>query len=155
MPHLNGQLDNYLLASMRKMQKGRLPTEVQNHVPAALSESELAAIAQYYQGVKATRPVQVTDPEKVARGEPLAYVEEMDGRNMAIAAIPTRGDGGKVTGAVVDVVDAPSTATLRCVLSHASSCALLVSRGRPSSARRARRSSGSTGTGTGSSRAAR
>jgi len=69
MPHLNGQLDNYLLASMKKMQKGRLPTEVQNHVPAALSESELAAIAQYYQAVKATRPVQETDPEKVARGE--------------------------------------------------------------------------------------
>lgn len=69
MPHLNGQLDNYLLASMRKLQKGRLPTEVQNHVPASLSESELAAIAQYYQAVKATRPVQETDPEKVARGE--------------------------------------------------------------------------------------
>lgn len=69
MPHLNGQLDNYLLASMRKLQKGRLPTEVQNHVPATLSESELAAIAQYYHAVKATRPTQETDPEKVARGE--------------------------------------------------------------------------------------
>lgn len=69
MPHLNGQLDNYLLSLMQRMQKGRLPTEVQNHVPVALSESELAAIAHYYQSVKATRPVQETDPEKVARGE--------------------------------------------------------------------------------------
>lgn len=69
MPHLNGQLDNYLLASMKKMQKSRLPTEVVNHVPGALPESELAAIAAYYQAVKATRPVQQTDPDKVARGE--------------------------------------------------------------------------------------
>lgn len=68
-PHLNGQLDNYLLSSMGRMQKGRLPTEVQNHVPASLPESELAAIAQYYHAVKATRPVQETDTEKVARGE--------------------------------------------------------------------------------------
>ncbi len=69
MPHLNGQLDSYLLASMKRLQKGKLPTEVANHVPAALPESELAAIARYYQAVKATRPVQETDPEKVARGE--------------------------------------------------------------------------------------
>lgn len=69
MPHLNGQLDNYLIASMKKMQKGRLLTEVPNHVPTALAENELAAIAQYYQAIKATRPAQETDPDKVARGE--------------------------------------------------------------------------------------
>lgn len=69
MPHLNGQLDNYLVASMKKMQKGRLPTEVANHVPASLTESELATVARYYQAVKATRPTQETDPDKVARGE--------------------------------------------------------------------------------------
>ena len=69
MPHLNGQLDSYLVASMKKMQKGRLPTEVANHVPASLTESDLAAIARYYQAAKATRPSQETDPDKVARGE--------------------------------------------------------------------------------------
>lgn len=69
MPHLNGQLESYLIASMNKMQKGRLPTEVANHVPASLTESELAAVARYYQAVKATRPTQETDPDKVARGE--------------------------------------------------------------------------------------
>lgn len=69
MPHLNGQLDSYLLASMKKLQKGRLPTEVANHVSESLPESELAAIAHYYQAIKATRPIQEADPEKVARGE--------------------------------------------------------------------------------------
>lgn len=69
MPHLNGQLDSYLLAQMKKMQKGRLPTAVENHVPASLTESELATIAQYYQAIKATRPAQETDPNKVTQGE--------------------------------------------------------------------------------------
>jgi cytochrome c553 len=69
MPHLNGQLDNYLIASMKKMQKGRLPTDVQHHVPVTLAENELVAIAQYYQAIKVTRPNQETDPDKVARGE--------------------------------------------------------------------------------------
>lgn len=69
MPHLNGQLVGYLMISMGKIQKGRLPTEVANHVSPSLTENELAAIAQHYHGSKAVRPVQETDPEKVSRGE--------------------------------------------------------------------------------------
>ena len=68
-PHLDGQLDSYLVDVLGKLQKGRLPTDVPNHIPANLTTDDLAAIAGFYAASKATRPKQETDAEKVARGE--------------------------------------------------------------------------------------
>lgn len=69
MPHLNGQLDSYLVDMMLKFQKGRLPTAVQNHVPAEFGAAELQAIATVYRASKAVRPQQEVDPAKIAQGE--------------------------------------------------------------------------------------
>ncbi len=68
-PHLDGQLASYLLDALDKHQKGKLPTEVPDHVPARLSLPELTAIAEFYAGSKASRPKQEADGQKVARGE--------------------------------------------------------------------------------------
>jgi cytochrome c553 len=69
MPHLDGQLEQYLVEAMTKFQKGRLPTEVPNHIPNALIASDLETIARHYAANKAQRPAQQVDPDKVARGE--------------------------------------------------------------------------------------
>jgi cytochrome c553 len=68
-PHLNGQDDGYLSDSMIKLQKGRLPTSISDHIPAALGSNELEIVADYFAKIKTTRPKSVTDPEKVALGE--------------------------------------------------------------------------------------
>lgn len=69
LPHLNGQLETYLADAIGKLQKGRLPTTVANHIPAELSSSDLAAIAGHYAGIRAIRPKQEVDPARLARGE--------------------------------------------------------------------------------------
>lgn len=68
-PHLNGQLDTYLVEIMKKLQNGRLPTAVPNHIPAEFGVPELQAVASLYMASKAVRPKQETDPAKVAKGE--------------------------------------------------------------------------------------
>lgn len=68
-PHLNGQHASYLVEAMLKIQRGRLPTGVVDHIPATLGASEIEQIAEFYATSKATRPVQETNAEKVARGE--------------------------------------------------------------------------------------
>lgn len=67
-PHLNGQHAGYLGEAMRKLQRGRLPTAVADHVPATLAAADLERLAEFYAGSKAQRPRQETDPEQVARG---------------------------------------------------------------------------------------
>lgn len=69
LPHLNGQLETYLADAIGKLQKGRLPTTVANHIPAELSSSDLAAIAGHYAGIRAIRPKQEVDLARLARGE--------------------------------------------------------------------------------------
>ena len=68
-PHLNAQHAGYLSEAMRKIQLGRRPTSVVDHVPATLGASEIEHIAEFYATSKATRPRQETDAEQVARGE--------------------------------------------------------------------------------------
>lgn len=69
LPHLNGQLDTYLADAIGKLQKGRLPTAVAAHVPAALSADDIAGIAGHYAGQRAPRPKQEVDAARLARGE--------------------------------------------------------------------------------------
>lgn len=68
-PHLNGQLDSYLIDVMQGYQQGKRLTSVPKHIPAELGRADLQAIAAHYMAVKAERPKQETDPAKVARGE--------------------------------------------------------------------------------------
>jgi cytochrome subunit of sulfide dehydrogenase len=68
-PHLNGQLETYLVDMMQKLQSGRLPTVVENHIPAEFAASELQAVAAVYTASKAVRPKQEVDPAKLAKGE--------------------------------------------------------------------------------------
>lgn len=69
MPHLDGQLEAYLVTTMSKFQKGRQPTDVPDHIPNVLGDRDLEAIARHYSASKVRRPVQQLDPDKVARGE--------------------------------------------------------------------------------------
>ena len=69
MPHLDGQLEKYLLDAMIKLQKGSLPTAVQNHIPKNLANGDIEVIAHHYAASKVSRPAQQVDPEKVAKGE--------------------------------------------------------------------------------------
>lgn len=68
-PHLNGQHAGYLGEAMLKLQRGRMPTGVAEHIPATLAAADLERLAEFYAGSKGVRPRQETDPEKVARGE--------------------------------------------------------------------------------------
>lgn len=69
LPHLNGQIETYLIDAGVKLQKGRLPTGVAAHVPADLSRDDIAGIAGHYANQRASRPKQEIDPAKLARGE--------------------------------------------------------------------------------------
>jgi cytochrome c553 len=69
MPHLNGQQDTYLIDVITRFQRGRLLTEVPDHVPKTLDADQIDQIARHYAAIKAVRPKQETDPEQVARGE--------------------------------------------------------------------------------------
>jgi len=69
LPHLNGQLENYLIDSMLKFQKGTRPTEVPNHIPKTLERGSIELVAKHYAASKAVRPKQEVDPDKLARGE--------------------------------------------------------------------------------------
>lgn len=68
-PHLNGQHAGYLGEAMLKIQRGRTPTGVAEHIPATLAAADLERLAEFYAGSKGVRPRPETDPEKVARGE--------------------------------------------------------------------------------------
>lgn len=68
-PHLNGQLETYLVDMMQKLQNGRLPTVVANHIPAEFGGPELQAVASLYTASRAVRPKQEVDPVKSAKGE--------------------------------------------------------------------------------------
>jgi len=69
MPHLDGQLEQYLVDTMTKFQKGSLPTEVPNHIAKNLAKGDIQVIAHHYATSKASRPPQQVDPDKVAKGE--------------------------------------------------------------------------------------
>lgn len=68
-PHLNGQDVDYLNDALIKLQKGKQPTQITDHIPVSLNAAQLGEIATHYAKIRATRPQQETNPEMVARGE--------------------------------------------------------------------------------------
>ena len=68
-PHLNGQLDTYLEEEIAALAKGGRVSAIANHVPPVWTGPEIAAVAKFYAASKAPRPVQVTDPQLVAKGQ--------------------------------------------------------------------------------------
>lgn len=68
-PHLNGQLVTYLEEDIAALAKGGRVSTIPNHVPATWTGPEIAAVAKFYAASKATRTVQVTDPQSVAKGQ--------------------------------------------------------------------------------------
>lgn len=68
-PHLNGQIESYLVDSLVALKEGSRPTTVSAHNNAALTEKEIAATAKAYAAQNAVqRPVQFVDPARVALG---------------------------------------------------------------------------------------
>ena len=67
-PHLNAQLPGYLEEDIAALAKGGRVSNIPNHVPSTWTGPEIAAVAKFYAASKAPRPVQVTDPELVAKG---------------------------------------------------------------------------------------
>jgi cytochrome c553 len=68
-PHLNGQQAGYLIDSMEGFKSKKRPTAVPEHQAATLKPEDIRAAAEFYSASKATRPVQATNPDKVAKGE--------------------------------------------------------------------------------------
>lgn len=67
-PHINGQISDYLAQEISALSTGERKSAVANHVPATWSGKEITAVAKFYAASKAVRPVQPTDPVKVAQG---------------------------------------------------------------------------------------
>ena len=68
-PHLNSQLAGYLEEDISGLANSSRATGVPNHVPKTWTGPEIAAVAKFYSLSKAARPVQVTDPAAVSKGE--------------------------------------------------------------------------------------
>jgi sulfide dehydrogenase cytochrome subunit len=70
-PHLNGQLADYLQQEISMLGTGERKSDVADHVPKAWNAKDILAVAKYYATSKAERPKQATDAAKIALGEPL------------------------------------------------------------------------------------
>lgn len=68
-PHLNGQLANYLVDDLSALAEGRRSSAVPGHVPESWSIAEVRAVARYFEGQRAMRPPQPVSAGKVAEGE--------------------------------------------------------------------------------------
>lgn len=67
-PHLNSQMDTYLEEEIAALAKGGRVSAIPSHVPSSWTGPEIAAVARFYATSKATRPVQLTDPQLVDKG---------------------------------------------------------------------------------------
>lgn len=71
-PHLNGQMQTYIIDTMDAFKTGSRPSGVAEHTSVALEEKDLAATAKFYAAQKKIpRPEQATDPARVSAAEPL------------------------------------------------------------------------------------
>lgn len=95
-PHLNGQLKTYLAETMTRLQKGRRSTNVPQHVPAAMSPEAIDEAADFYAGIKARRPQQETNPDKVVRGNNLYLTRCAD----------CHADSGRIGGGEAPIMNA-------------------------------------------------
>ena len=68
-PHLNGQLAAYLEEDIAGLANGGRASSIPNHVPKSWTGPEIAAVAKFYAAGKGPRPVQVTDPQLVGKGQ--------------------------------------------------------------------------------------
>lgn len=68
-PTIGGQVDAYLVASMKAYREGARPSTVMERIAKAYSSREIAALAAYFSVQPFARPQQETDPDKVARGQ--------------------------------------------------------------------------------------
>jgi cytochrome subunit of sulfide dehydrogenase len=67
-PHLNGQVADYLEQEIGGLANGARKTGVPNHVVPTWGAKEISAISKFYAGIKAMRPKQDIDAQKVAKG---------------------------------------------------------------------------------------
>lgn len=78
-PHLNGQLLDYLELSIAQFKAGRRPGSAFGHAPAGIDDAAVAEVLKQYSTAKAVRPKQdKVDPELVARGAALYQDRCMD-----------------------------------------------------------------------------
>ncbi|HEY6897737.1 MAG TPA: c-type cytochrome [Rhodocyclaceae bacterium] len=71
-PHLNGQLAEYLSDTMEAFKAGKRPSSTPTHADPALTEKDIADLSKFYaKQKKAQRPEQAADPAKVAAAEDL------------------------------------------------------------------------------------
>lgn len=68
-PTIGGQIENYLVFSMKEFREGTRPSTVMTRIAKAYSTKEIEALALYFSRQPFVRQIQETDPEKVARGE--------------------------------------------------------------------------------------
>lgn len=70
-PHLNGQLPDYVVESLEKFKAGKRPSSAPEHVHPELTAETIEALAKFYGAQKAQRPAQTTDPTKVTEAAAL------------------------------------------------------------------------------------
>lgn len=68
-PNIGGQLDGYMLATLKQFRMGERPSTVMGRLMKGYTDKELASLAQYYGTQKPERAKQAVDPATVARGE--------------------------------------------------------------------------------------
>lgn len=68
-PTIGGQPEIYLATSMKAYRDGSRPSTIMERIAKAYSTKELEALAVYFASQPFGRPEQVTDPDKVTRGE--------------------------------------------------------------------------------------
>lgn len=68
-PTIGGQLDAYLALSLKSFRDGSRPSTVMERIAKGYSSKEIEALAAYFSVQPFVRPLQQTDPDKVARGQ--------------------------------------------------------------------------------------
>jgi cytochrome c553 len=68
-PTIGGQIENYLVFSLKEFRDDARPSTVMARIAKAYSSREIEALAIYFSRQPFARPLQETDPEKVVRGQ--------------------------------------------------------------------------------------
>lgn len=70
-PHLDGQLPEYIVESMDKLKNGKRPSSTAVHASPELTDADIEALAKFYGAQKGQRPAQAVDAAKVSEAAPL------------------------------------------------------------------------------------
>lgn len=68
-PTIGGQIETYLVETMKAYREGTRPSGVMNRIAIAYSNREIEAIAYYFSRLPFVRPPQPTNPDKVVLGQ--------------------------------------------------------------------------------------